>query len=222
MKRLLYRMGENAEHFLRQVVFGNAVMIIKPRLRPPADVEGRINVGLRPLEHLTKLRPVVHLFKGHLLHRCAGNDQPVKPLTLHVVKGLIIPEQVIVVRISGNVRSHLKQLQIDLQRRIGQQPQHLRLRLHLLRHQVQNSDFQRTDILMIRPLLVHDENVFPLQDGVGRQRSRYLNGHTLPSLSSLDPFYHITIRRSLQGLVHRQQTAYFASSSSASCMASAS
>ena len=52
---------------------------------------------------------------------------------------------------------------VDLQRRIGQKAHKLRFRFHFRRHEIQNSDFKRTDILLERAFVVHDENIFTYQ-----------------------------------------------------------
>ena len=62
-------------------------MIVKPRLRAPADVQAcEWTCVLLHSMISAQLRPVVHLLKGQVLHRRAGDDQAVKVLVLHLVK----------------------------------------------------------------------------------------------------------------------------------------
>ena len=75
-------MGKHAEEFLLQRDLLDAVMIIQPRLGAPADVEGGMNVFLAPFHDGAELLPVFHLFKGKMLHRCAGDDHAVEVLVL--------------------------------------------------------------------------------------------------------------------------------------------
>ena len=57
----------------------------------------------------------------------------------------------------------LQQLQLNLQRSISQQARQLCLRIDLCRHQVQQQNVQRTDVLGHRPGIRHHEYVFLCQ-----------------------------------------------------------
>ena len=82
-------MLEDAEHLLVQQLLADAVVVIKPRLRTPADVEGGVDIRLAEVHDLAQLRPVVHLLEVDLLHRCAGDDHAVVAVILHLVEGLV-------------------------------------------------------------------------------------------------------------------------------------
>ncbi len=71
-------MGVDPEELLGQGIFGNAVVIEEPRLGGPADVEGGVDVGFAPLHDPAQLLPVVHLFKGQLLHGSPSDDHSVE------------------------------------------------------------------------------------------------------------------------------------------------
>ena len=60
----------------------------------------------------------------------------VKALVLHVVKGLIECIQMIRACVAADMRCHVQQLNVHLQRRVAQQTQKLRLGLDLCRHQI--------------------------------------------------------------------------------------
>ena len=114
-------MGKHAEEFLRQGVLFDAVVIIQPGLRPPADVEGGIDMGLAPLHDPADLRPVFHLLKGHGLHRRAGNNHAVKLSVLHLIEHLIELEKMLAGGVFGLVAGGVDEFQLHLQGRIPQQ-----------------------------------------------------------------------------------------------------
>ena len=152
-------------------------MIVESGLRTPADVQGGINVGQRPLHDFAEFIPVVHLFKRHLFHRRAGDDQTVKPLAADFVKGFIEFEQVLAGGVFGNVTAHLQQFNIALDGRVAEQAQQLGFGLNLFRHQVEDGDVQRTNILAVSALLIHDKDVFFLKNSRGRQCGGYIDRH---------------------------------------------
>ena len=53
---------------------------------------------------------------------------------------------------------------VDLQRCIGQLAQDLEFRILLQRHEVEDHDLDRTDVLMDRPVLIHHEYIFSFKD----------------------------------------------------------
>ena len=63
----------------------------------------------------------------------------------------------------GRVAGSLQQGHVHLQRGVCQQPGDLSLSGDLGGHQVQDQNFQRTDMLRQRPLPVHDKDVFFIQ-----------------------------------------------------------
>ena len=183
---------EHAEHLFRQRILLDAVVVIQRRLCAPADVERGIDVGFRPLEDLTQLVPVVHVFKVHLFHRRACDDHAVVFLVLDLVKRLIKMQHVLGGRVFAFVRSRLQQLNIHLQGRITQQAQQLRFGLDLGRHQVENQDFQRTDVLRLCARRRHNKNVFALQPLLCRQTVVNFNGHSATSQNTLALYHRYT------------------------------
>ena len=71
-------MPEDAESLLRQRVFGHAVEMMEAGLRAPADVEGRMHVGLRPVEDAAQLVPVGDVLEVEQFDRRAGHDEAVE------------------------------------------------------------------------------------------------------------------------------------------------
>ena len=123
------------ELFFHQMLL-NAIMVVKTGLRAPADIENGIHMRFAPFHNGTHFVPVVHFLKRHLFHRRARDDEAVKALVLHVVKGLIKCIQMIRACVAADMRCHVQQLNVHLQRRVAQQTQKLRLGLDLCRHQI--------------------------------------------------------------------------------------
>ena len=76
----------DAEDLLLRPMLRDAVVIVEPRLRAPADVERREGVLLAPLHDLRDLVPVGDLLKGILLDRRARDDEAVVLLMAHLGK----------------------------------------------------------------------------------------------------------------------------------------
>ena len=74
---------------------------------------------------------------------------------------------------------HFHKGHVHLQRRIGQRPKKLQLRILFDRHKIQNTDLQWADILVHRTIFVHHENIFIIQNLSGRQITLYFNRHFL-------------------------------------------
>ena len=152
-------MGEHPEHLLRQVHLAHAEVVVQPGQRAPAQVDCRIDVLLAVVHDRAELVPVIDLLVVHILHRRAGDDEPVEPLVAHLVKGFVKRLHVFGRGMGGAVGGRLQKGQLHLQRAVGQQPGQLGLGDDLGRHQVQNQDAQRADILGVGALAVHDKDV---------------------------------------------------------------
>lgn len=181
----LDHMRVDAEELFGQIGLPDAVVIIKPRLRAPADVERAVHVRPAPFHDAAQLRPVFDLLKRHLLHGCAGDDQPVEPAILHVLERLIEFQQMLAGRVFGFVAVRVDQLQLHLQRRVAEQPRQLRLCGDFGGHEIQNENLQRADVLRDGPRLVHDENILVRQRFRRRQTVRDHNGHGVDSFLRL-------------------------------------
>ena len=136
-----------------------------------------MDVGLAPLHDPAKLLPVIHILEIKVLHRRAGDDHAVEFTVLQFIKGFVEGQQMLFGGILGFMSGNHHQLQMDLQRRITQNTAQLGFRDDFCRHQVQQHDLQRTNMLGLCPGLFHNENVFVLKNTGSRQIIGYLNGH---------------------------------------------
>ena len=127
-------MWEDTEQFFGQRVFGNAVVVVEAGLSRPGYMEGGVDMSLGPLHNVAQLRPIVHIREIQIFYRRAGDDHTVIPFILDLVKGSIKGSEMAGIRILGNVASHLKELHLNLQRRIGQLAKQLRFSDDFGRH----------------------------------------------------------------------------------------
>ena len=74
---------------------------------------------------------------------------------------------------------------VHLQGRIAEQAQQLRFRGDLGRHQVDDGDLQRPDILTVGAAFRHDKNIFAFQYRAGRQIFRNLDRHGKHSFAAI-------------------------------------
>ena len=88
-------MPEHAGELLRERVLRNAVVVVQSRLSRPADVERGMHMCFRPVHYFANLLPVVDLLKRKVLHRSAGDYEPVKVHVLYLVEGLVEVQQVL-------------------------------------------------------------------------------------------------------------------------------
>ena len=79
--------------------------------------------------------------------------------------------------IFGFVRGGFAQFHFDLQRRIAEQARKLRFGRDLRRHQIQDQQPKRTDILRDGPRFRDNKNVFALERSSGRKQIRYFDWH---------------------------------------------
>ena len=100
-------MGEDAEHFFGQGVLLDAVVVKKPRLGAPADVQGGVDVLLAPLHDLAQLVPVFHVAEVQVFDRCAGDNHAVIGAVFDLVEGAIEGAQMILVDVLGDVAGSL-------------------------------------------------------------------------------------------------------------------
>ena len=89
------------------------------------------------------------------------------------------------VRVLGGVAPGLKELDIDLERRIRQLAQQLGLGDDLGGHQVEDEQVQGADVLMQGAALRHDEDILALQHAGGGERVGNSDGHGETSLRSI-------------------------------------
>ncbi len=63
----------------------------------------------------------------------------------------------------GGMAGHLHEGNLRLDRKIREHPQDIKLCILLQRHEIQDGNAERPDLLGSRPGLIHHENVFRLQ-----------------------------------------------------------
>lgn len=115
-------------------------MIVKARLGSPANMEGAGDMALGPFHDFAELRPVIHLFKGDLFHGRPCDNKAVVLIRFQFIKGIIKFIQMRGRCIQRGMAVHLHESHINLQRRIRQGAQELKLRILLHRHQIQDAD----------------------------------------------------------------------------------
>ena len=170
-------MLEDAEHLVRQVIFGNAVVVIQSRLSAPANIKRGLGVRLRPIHDLREFLPIIHFLERHLLHGRAGDDETVEFFVLDLIEGGVVIQQMFRVCVLGFVGGGVQECDLHLKRRVGKQPQDLRFGGDLGRHEVQDRNTQGADVLMQRTVFVHDEDIFVLEGFPGGKGGRDFYRH---------------------------------------------
>ena len=170
----------NAEQLALQVVLVDAVVELERRLRAPADVDCRGDVGLGELHDLFQLFPIGDLLERQRLDRGAGDDHSVEVAVLDLVELLVKFLHMRERRIFAFIRARVDKSHIYLKRRVAQKPEQLSLGLHLCRHQIDDRDVNRTDVLRPRAMGVHHEDVLFGQLVVRRQFLGNDYRHRLP------------------------------------------
>ena len=155
----LREMPEDAEHLLRQRVLRYAVMVIQSGLCRPADEERTGDVGLCPFEDFRDFVPVTHLLVIKLFDRSPCDDHAVELLCLEDFEILVEQHHVFDGRILRCVAFKAHEHDFELQRSIGEQSQQVGLCGNLQRHEVEDDDAQRTDILCGGTRVVHHEDI---------------------------------------------------------------
>ena len=117
-------------------VFGDPIVVVQTRLSPPADMKRGCDVRLGPFHDHGQFLPVSHLLKLHHLHRSSGDDHAVVFPLADLRKRHVKLIQMAGRRILGLVGTQHQKRAVNLQRRVGQRPQKLGLRLLLNGHQV--------------------------------------------------------------------------------------
>ena len=72
-------------------------------------------------------------------------------------------------RILRSVALQLHKADVELQRRVGKQTDKIGFRRYLQRHEVEDDNAQRTNILSMRTGIAHDKYILLLQQINGRQ-----------------------------------------------------
>ena len=116
-------------------------------------------MGLGPFNHLLELFPVVHCFKRQMLYRCTSDNQAIKIAIFNLIKSLIKSLHMLCTCRFRLMRAHVEEVNSQLQRSISQVAQYLSFRHHFLGHEIEYQNIQRADILMVRPIVIHDKDI---------------------------------------------------------------
>ena len=157
-------LGEDAKLLLLERILGDAIIIVESGLGSPADVERALHVGLCPVEDGLHLVPVGDVLEGELLYGGARDNHTVELLRLQHLEVLIEHHHVLYGRILRGVAFQLHKRDVKLQGRIRQQSYEVGFGRNLQRHQVQDDNLQRTDVLRVGAGVIHHEDVLLLQD----------------------------------------------------------
>ena len=138
---MFYDMRKYTEHLFRNAVFFDSVMVIKPRLRAPTNVESAVYVRFAPFHNFAKFLPIVHFFKRHMFDGRARNDHSVEITVFYVLERFIKGQQMLLRDVFRLMGGRVNKLHFNLQRSVSQKSGKLRLRFDFLRHQVENEYF---------------------------------------------------------------------------------
>lgn len=126
-------------------------------------------MGLGPLHDLAELLPVINILELHQFDGRASDDETVVFFVTDLVEGAVEGKQMILGRMGGFVGFGLHKVDFNLKRSVGQAAQDLSLGHDLERHEVEQADAQRTDILGERTVLGHNKYIFAFQHSACRK-----------------------------------------------------
>ena len=120
-------MLEHAGRLLIKLVLLDAVAIVDARLGSPADMQSGMDVRLRPVHDARELIPVIDVVEIEQLDGRTRDDEAVEMLVFHVVEGDVERFQVLFGDVLRDVALRAEELHLDLQRRVRELSQDLRL-----------------------------------------------------------------------------------------------
>ena len=154
-----------------QRVLGDAVTGGTARPALPSRCKGcEKTLCSAPIHDVLQLIPVIDLFKGQVLHRRAGDDQSIKFLVADLIKGLV-KSRAGALRGCSCSRGWLVRSRVisTWSGELPKQAQQLGFGGDLGRHQVEDGDLQRADILVHRAVFTHHKDIFAVQSFFGGQ-----------------------------------------------------
>ena len=180
-------MAIDPKGFLGQCVLGNVVEMMEGRLRSPADIERRLDIGLSPVINFLQLVPIGHVFELKQLDGRTRDDQTVEFFLSHLFPVPIESDHVIVGRVFRGVLGDLDQAQLHLQRRCADETGKLRFGPDLVRHQVEKPDAERPNILAVGGIFRHQHDTLFLKGEARGQIIWNFYGHGNQRLSIMVP-----------------------------------
>ena len=155
-----------------------------------------------PFQVFFDFSPVFHILEFQFFHRCPGYDETVIIPVLDIAEFQVSRFQIGIVGMGPHPAHRPAEIDFQLQGRIAQKPQQLQFRRLFQRHQVQDQDFQRTDILGQGPVVVDGDDIFFTQFFLGRKMAVDFDWHSAHSFI----FSNKKSSRPLQGRKHRGTT----------------
>ena len=104
-------------------------------------------MGMCPVEHFRDFFPIVHILKRHLFYRCTGDNHPIELLILQYIEVMIERLHVLYRCILRGMTLEFHESHFDLKRRIREETYQVCLGGNLDRHQVEDHNLQRTNVL---------------------------------------------------------------------------
>ncbi len=153
-------------------------------LRCPAYIQRPVHMGLRPVENTLHFVPIGDFLEFETLDRSTRDDKAVEALLPHIFPRLIEGQHVIGRRMARHMVGNPNEGQLHLQRCCAEKTRNLRLGGDLVRHQIEETDLQRTNILTNGICFAHDHNALGLENTGCWQIVRNFNRHvaSVPSL----------------------------------------
>ena len=110
-------------------------------------MQGGGDVGLAPFHDLHQFFPVIHFFIFHLFYRRTGDNHSVELLIFQYIEVMIERLHVLYRCILRGMTLEFHESHFDLKRRIREETYQVCLGGNLDRHQVEDHNLQRTDVL---------------------------------------------------------------------------
>ena len=124
----------HTEKLLGKLILLNTVMVIKARLCAPAYMQCRGNIALGPLHNATQLVPILDISKLKKLNGGTGNNKSVVFVLLNMVKRIVKRLHMACGCVFGYVACRMEERNLNLQRRITEKSEKLRLSNNFRRH----------------------------------------------------------------------------------------
>ena len=165
------------EKLFFQRFFSHSVTVIQPCHRSPAQVYNRKNPAVRPVHNFFQFVPIVDLLKFEVFHGSAGNNHSVITVAAEFVECFIKFQQMIAADMRARMSSGAHKINVKLKRRLGKKPQKLSFRLDFFRHQIQNYQPQRANLLFFCIFVFQRKNSFRTENFARGQSGRYFDRH---------------------------------------------
>ena len=112
-----------------------------------------------PLENLGNLGPIAHFLKRQMLYWCARNNHAVELLIAHSIEIFVKAHQVFNGRILRRMALQFHKAHLQLQGRVRKQAYKVRFGCYFQRHEVENNNPKRPNVLRGGSRTVHHEDI---------------------------------------------------------------